>query len=96
MSPPRPLLPKDSGRFFVTVTLDFSHAAIAGQRFIALAALRFGKWNPIESALFFGFAQSYKQHQVHASLLQRNTKRLHADCALRLIIPALAGFIGLY
>ncbi|OLF94654.1 hypothetical protein B4123_4501 [Bacillus paralicheniformis] len=40
MSPPRLLLPKDSGRFFVTVTLDFSHAAVTGQGFIALAALR--------------------------------------------------------
>lgn len=43
MSPPRPLLPKDSGRFFVTVTLDFSHAAVTGQGFIALAALRVRK-----------------------------------------------------
>ncbi|QII50425.1 hypothetical protein G3M81_17580 [Bacillus paralicheniformis] len=80
----------------MTNTLGFPHAAVTGQGVIALAALRFGKGNPIESALFFGFTQSYKQHRVHASLLYRNTKRLHADCALRLIIPALAGFIGLY
>ncbi|MCQ9209083.1 ABC transporter permease [Granulicatella seriolae] len=44
-----------------SITLNFSHATIVGQGFIAMAAMIFGKWNPIGvmfSALLFGLAQS--------------------------------------
>lgn len=68
MSPPRPLLPKDSGRFFVTVTLDFSHAAVTGQRFIA--RLRLGSENGTRSnPLCSSASLKAIQHRVHASLL---------------------------
>lgn len=44
-----------------SVALNFSVSTIVGQGFIALAAVIFGRWNPLGAmgaALFFGFAQS--------------------------------------
>jgi simple sugar transport system permease protein len=44
-----------------SITLNFSATTIAGQGFMALAAMIFGRWNPIGAmlaALFFGLSQS--------------------------------------
>lgn len=44
-----------------SISLNFSVSTIAGQGFMAMAAMIFGKWNPVGAmlaAIFFGFAQS--------------------------------------
>ncbi|EJE97947.1 ABC transporter permease [Liquorilactobacillus mali] len=44
-----------------SITLNFSASTISGQGFMSLAAMIFGKWNPLGAtgaALFFGLAQS--------------------------------------
>ncbi|MBS4743153.1 sugar ABC transporter permease [Bacillus safensis] len=80
-----------------TIALDFSHATITGQGFIALAALVFGKWHPFGSmgaALFFGFAQSLSIIGSLLPLFQDipNVYMLIAPYVLTIL--ALTGFIG--
>jgi len=80
-----------------TIALDFSHATITGQGFIALAALVFGKWYPfgaMGAALFFGFAQSLSIIGSLLPLFQDipNVYMLIAPYVLTIL--ALTGFIG--
>lgn len=51
----------------LTANSSFAQSTISGQGFIALAAVIFGKWNPIGAfgaAIFFGFAQALKDQVV--------------------------------
>ncbi|MCP3762050.1 ABC transporter permease [Domibacillus sp. A3M-37] len=80
-----------------SISLDFSHATITGQGFMALAAMIFGKWHPLGAmgaAIFFGFAQSL-------SIVGSSIPFLDSIPAVYLLIApyvltilALAGFIG--
>lgn len=49
----------------LTTTSTFAHNTISGQGFIAIAAMIFGKWNPLGAfgaAAFFGFSQAIRSY----------------------------------
>lgn len=49
----------------LTTTSTFAHNTISGQGFIAIAAMIFGKWNPLGAfgaAVFFGFSQAIRNY----------------------------------
>jgi ABC-type uncharacterized transport system permease subunit len=81
----------------LTITPSFTHSTIAGQGFIALAALIFGKWHPVGAmgaALFFGAAQSIAiSGQVHG-LAEYVPVDFLQMLPYILTILALAGLVG--
>ena len=81
----------------MTFAGNFSSATIAGQGFMAIAAMIFGKWHPLGTlgaALFFGLAQSLSV--VGASLpFFSEIPKVYLDILpYVLTVIALAGFIG--
>jgi general nucleoside transport system permease protein len=83
--------------YALTSALQFSGTTIAGQGFIALAAMIFGKWNPIGAlgaALFFGLAQSLAVSGGTLPLLQDIPSVYLSIAPYVLTIVALTGFIG--
>lgn len=80
-----------------TITLDFSASTIAGQGFMAIAALIFGKWNPLGAlgaALFFGVAQTLSIAGNQIPVIQDIPAVYLQILPYVLTILALAGFIG--
>ncbi|KQL54572.1 sugar ABC transporter permease [Heyndrickxia shackletonii] len=80
-----------------TITLDFSATTIAGQGFMALAAMIFGKWHPLGAmgaALFFGFAQSLSIVGDQIPFLKDIPSVYLLIAPYVLTILALAGFVG--
>lgn len=80
-----------------SISLDFSHATITGQGFMALAAMIFGKWHPLGAmgaAIFFGFAQSLSIVSSNIPFLQDVPDVYLLIAPYVLTILALAGFIG--
>ena len=80
-----------------TVTLNFAHNTIAGQGFIAIAALIFGKWHPLGTlgaALFFGFAQILSIVGTNLPFFKELPQVALFCLPYVLTILALAGFIG--
>ncbi|WEG11561.1 ABC transporter permease [Pullulanibacillus sp. KACC 23026] len=83
--------------YVVTIATNFGPTTISGQGFLALAAMIFGKWNPIGAlgaALFFGFAQSLSITGQSIPLLKAipNVYLLIAPYVLTIL--ALTGFVG--
>nr|WP_239587203.1 ABC transporter permease [Bacillus ectoiniformans] len=80
-----------------SISLDFSHATITGQGFMALAAMIFGKWHPLGAmgaAIFFGFAQSLSIVGSSIPFLENVPAVYLLAAPYVLTILALAGFIG--
>ncbi|HZG71005.1 MAG TPA: ABC transporter permease [Chondromyces sp.] len=80
-----------------SISLDFSHATITGQGFMALAAMIFGKWHPLGAmgaAIFFGFAQSLSIVGSSIPFLANVPSVYLLIAPYVLTILALAGFIG--
>lgn len=86
------------GAVYVTsIATNFSASTIAGQGYMALAAMIFGKWNPLGAlgaALFFGFAQSLSVIGGSIPLLSGIPTIYLQIAPYVLTILALAGFIG--
>jgi general nucleoside transport system permease protein len=85
------------GVFAQSITNDFTHATISGQGFMALAALIFGKWNPLGAmgaAIFFGFAQSLSIVGSSLPFLENIPSVYLLIAPYVLTIIALTGFIG--
>lgn len=83
--------------FALTIAMNFSHSTIAGQGFMSLAAVIFGKWHPLGAmgaALFFGFAQSLSVIGSSLPVLQDVPQVFLLIAPYILTILALAGFIG--
>ncbi|GER72044.1 ABC transporter permease [Weizmannia acidilactici] len=80
-----------------SITLNFSSSTISGQGYMALAAMIFGKWNPLGAmgaALFFGFAQSLSIIVSNIPYLKEIPSVFLLIAPYVLTILALAGFIG--
>ncbi|WP_348658780.1 ABC transporter permease [Heyndrickxia faecalis] len=80
-----------------SITLNFSSSTISGQGYMALAAMIFGKWNPLGAmgaALFFGFAQSLSIVGNSIPYLKEIPSVYLLIAPYVLTILALAGFIG--
>lgn len=76
---------------------NYSYTTIAGQGFIAIAAMIFGKWHPIGAmgaALFFGAAQGLQSVSQYIPVLKSVPDSIIMILPYLLTILALAGFIG--
>jgi simple sugar transport system permease protein len=76
---------------------DFSHTTINGQGFMAIAAMIFGKWNPLGAmgaALFFGLAQSLSIVGSSLPFIKDIPSVFLLIMPYILTIIALTGFIG--
>ncbi|GAX88468.1 ABC transporter permease [Effusibacillus lacus] len=79
------------------ISNNFSHNTIAGQGFMALAAMIFGKWHPVGAmwaALFFGFANALAANGQVLGLTKYVPAEFLNMLPFVLTILALAGVVG--
>jgi Uncharacterized ABC-type transport system, permease component len=83
--------------YLVTITSNFNISTIAGQGFLALAAMIFGKWHPIGAmlgSLFFGFAQALSITSQQIPYLDRLPSVILMIAPYVLTLIVLTGFVG--
>jgi simple sugar transport system permease protein len=81
----------------LTTTSNFTHNTISGQGFIAMAAMIFGKWNPIGAlgaALFFGMAQALNNYLQLFDFAKNIPQEFLYMLPYILTILVLAGAVG--
>jgi len=81
----------------LTTTSSFAHNTISGQGFIALAALIFGKWNPlgvVGAAMFFGLAQALRSFAQRFEFSQHIPVEFFYMLPYVLTLIVLAGAVG--
>lgn len=80
-----------------SINSQFSITTITGQGFMAMAAMIFGKWNPIGAmlaAIFFGFAQSLAVVGSQIPLIQSIPSVYLQIAPYVITIIVLVGFVG--
>ncbi|MGY4104119.1 ABC transporter permease [Ignavigranum ruoffiae] len=80
-----------------SISMNFSHVTVAGQGFIAMAAMIFGQWNPIGAmlaAIFFGFAQSLSVIGSQIPFIAKIPSVLLQIAPYIITIFVLVGFVG--
>ncbi|MCL1631227.1 ABC transporter permease [Sporolactobacillus sp. CPB3-1] len=83
--------------YLVTITSNYNVSTIAGQGFLALAALVFGKWHPIGAmgaSLFFGFAQALSITSQQIPYLDQLPSVIMLTAPYVLTLIVLTGFVG--
>lgn len=83
--------------YLVTITSNYNVSTIAGQGFLALAAMVFGKWHPIGAmgaSLFFGFAQALSITSQQIPYLDQLPSVIMLTAPYVLTLIVLTGFVG--
>lgn len=81
----------------LTTTSNFAHNTISGQGFIAIAAVIFGKWNPLGvagAAIFFGLAQALRNFAQLFDWSQQIPNEVFYMLPYVLTLLVLAGAVG--
>ncbi|MDP4095430.1 ABC transporter permease [Paenibacillus sp. P96] len=81
----------------LTTTGTFSHNTISGQGYIAIAAMIFGKWNPVGAfwaAMFFGFSQAIRNYVQLFAWSQSIPQEIIFMLPYLLTIIVLVGAVG--